>query len=124
MAFIGVSYAVVLAVQDADSAVVRWLLAVGTPLVAGLLISRLLGAAASDRAQRARAVARTRTRLVLDTAPDAFITLDRDGVITNWNAAAERLFGWTRGGGDRQDDARPDRAARVRATATTSGAAR
>ena len=34
-------------------------------------------------------------RLVLDTAPDAFITLDRDGRITTWNVAAERLFGWS-----------------------------
>ena len=33
--------------------------------------------------------------MVLDT-PDAFITLDRDGVIITWNAAAQRLFGWTR----------------------------
>ena len=33
---------------------------------------------------------------MLDTAPDAFITLDRDGHITTWNAAAERLFGWTK----------------------------
>ena len=42
MALVAVSYAVVLAIQDPESAVVRWLLAVGTPLVAGLLISRLL----------------------------------------------------------------------------------
>ena len=33
--------------------------------------------------------------MVLDTAPDAFITLDRDGVIMGWNAAAQRLFGWS-----------------------------
>ena len=31
---------------------------------------------------------------MLDSAPDAFVTLDRDGRITTWNAAAERLFGW------------------------------
>ena len=40
---IALSFAVVLAVQDADMVIVRWLLAVGTPLVAGILISRLLG---------------------------------------------------------------------------------
>ena len=51
MAVVGVSYAVVLAVQDPDSEVVRWLLAIGTPLVAGLLISRLLRLL-SDRAQQ------------------------------------------------------------------------
>lgn len=92
MAFIALAYAVVLALQDPDSAIVRWLLSVGTPLVAGILISRLL-----DRLRgQARDLRQSeeRTRLVLDTAPDAFITLDRDGVITTWNASAERLFGW------------------------------
>ena len=93
LTFLAVSYAVVLSVQDADMAVVRWLLAVGTPLVAGLLISRLLGLL-QDNAQELRQ-SEERTRLVLDTAPDAFITLDRAGHINSWNAAAERLFGWT-----------------------------
>jgi PAS domain S-box-containing protein len=32
---------------------------------------------------------------VLETAGDAFITSDWDGVITAWNPAAERMFGWT-----------------------------
>ena len=92
MAFIALAYAIVLAIQDPDSAIVRWLLAIGTPLVAGVLISRLL-----DRLRgQARDLRQSeeRTRLVLDTAPDAFITLDREGVITTWNVAAERLFGW------------------------------
>jgi PAS domain S-box-containing protein len=93
MAIVAASYAVVLAIQDPDSAIVRWLLAVGTPLVAGLLISRLLRRL-SDRAQQLEQ-SEARTRLVLDTAPDAFITLDRDGVIMSWNAAASRLFGWS-----------------------------
>jgi PAS domain S-box-containing protein len=94
MAFLAIAYAVVLAVQDADMVVVRWLLAVGTPLLAGLLISELLA-----RLQRQALELRQsgeRIRLVLDTAPDAFITLDRDGYITTWNVAAERLFGWSK----------------------------
>jgi PAS domain S-box-containing protein len=95
MAFLAVSYAVVLAVQDADMVVVRWLLAVGTPLVAGLLISQLL--ARLERHARRREQSEERMRLVLDTAGDAFITLDREGTITSWNAAAARLFGWSEG---------------------------
>jgi PAS domain S-box-containing protein len=94
MALVGASYAVVLAVQSANMAIVSWLLAVGTPLVAGLLIARMLGHLqrhALDLRQ-----SEERTRLVLDTAPDAFITLDSDGRITSWNVAAERMFGWTR----------------------------
>ena len=100
LALIGLCYAVVLIDLQPDSAVVRWLLAVATPLVAGLLISRLLGrmrAEAEGADERAYALqeSEARTRLVLDNAPDAFVTLDRDGVIISWNTAAERLFGWT-----------------------------
>jgi PAS domain S-box-containing protein len=100
VALIAVSYGVVLIVVEPSSAVVRWLLAVGTPLIAGLLISRLLGRLRSgvqDAERRTRALqeSEARTRLVLDGAPDAFVSLDRDGVITSWNSAAERLFGWS-----------------------------
>lgn len=93
MTVVGISYAIVLAIQDPDNPIVRWLLAVGTPLLAGLLISSLLRRL-SDRAQLLER-SEARTRLVLDTAPDAFISLDQDGVILSWNAAAGRLFGWT-----------------------------
>jgi PAS domain S-box-containing protein len=100
VAFIAVCYSVLLAIQDPPSPVVRGLLAVGTPLVAGLLISRLLervGVEAAHAEQRERALRQSeaRTRLVLDSAPDAFITTDSDGVILTWNAAAERMFGWS-----------------------------
>jgi PAS domain S-box-containing protein len=94
MVFVAVAYAVTLAVQEADMVVVRWLLAVGTPVVAGLLISRLLGRLQAQA--RELGDSEQRTRLVLDTAPDAFITLDRHGHILTWNAAAERLFGWSK----------------------------
>jgi PAS domain S-box-containing protein len=94
MAFVAVAYAVTLAVQEADMVVVRWLLAIGTPVVAGLLISRLLGRLQTQASELSES--EERTRLVLDTAPDAFITLDRHGHIMTWNAAAERLFGWTK----------------------------
>ena len=100
IALIAVSYAVVLILVEPPSAVVRWLLAVGTPLIAGLLISRLLGQlrlGVHDAERRTRALqeSEARTRLVLDGAPDAFVSLDRDGVIKAWNSAAERLFGWS-----------------------------
>ncbi len=35
-----------------------------------------------------------RTRLIIDTALDAVITMDRDHRITEWNTQAERTFGW------------------------------
>jgi PAS domain S-box-containing protein len=100
VAFIAICYSVLLAIQDPASPVVRGLLAVGTPVVAGLLISRLLervGVEAGHAEQRERVLrdSEARTRLVLDSAPDAFITLDSNGIILTWNVAAERMFGWS-----------------------------
>jgi PAS domain S-box-containing protein len=100
LGLVGVAYAIVLASQDPVSPAIQWLLAVGTPAVFGLLISRLLDrlrAEAGSADQRARALrqSESRTRLVLDSAPDAFVSIDRDGVVTSWNTAAERLFGWS-----------------------------
>ena len=37
-----------------------------------------------------------RSRLIVDTAPDAFIGIDTDGQIVTWNTQAEAIFGWTR----------------------------
>ena len=37
-----------------------------------------------------------RTRLILDDALDAFVTMDADGVATGWNSQAEAIFGWSR----------------------------
>jgi PAS domain S-box-containing protein len=36
-----------------------------------------------------------RLRLVVDTAMDAVITMDAEGVVTGWNAQACRTFGWS-----------------------------
>ena len=100
VAFIALCYAVLLVIQDPMGPIVRWLLAVGTPVVAGLLISRLLErvgveTTTADQRERALRESEARTRLVLDSAPDSFITLDRDGIITTWNVAAEQMFGWS-----------------------------
>ncbi|MCC2637177.1 MAG: Sensory box histidine kinase [Moraxellaceae bacterium] len=35
-----------------------------------------------------------RTRVVLETATDAYVAADEKGRITDWNRAAERMFGW------------------------------
>jgi len=98
LALVGALYGVVLA--DQGQSVVHWVLAVGTPAVAGLAVSRLLE---SLRRQAAKAQARAlalreseqRTRLVLDSAPDGFLAIDEQGTVTAWNGAAERLFGWS-----------------------------
>jgi PAS domain S-box-containing protein len=36
------------------------------------------------------------TRSIIDTAQDAFIAMDQDGRITEWNPQAEKTFGWSR----------------------------
>jgi PAS domain S-box-containing protein len=37
-----------------------------------------------------------RVQVILDNSHDAFVAVDAEGAITDWNAQAERLFGWTR----------------------------
>ena len=37
-----------------------------------------------------------RTRLIVESAHDAFIAMDAEGRITDWNRQAEVIFGWTR----------------------------
>jgi PAS domain S-box-containing protein len=37
-----------------------------------------------------------RTRLIIDTVYEAFISMDEEGRIIEWNAEAERVFGWSR----------------------------
>ncbi|PYI88096.1 MAG: hypothetical protein DME26_04190 [Verrucomicrobia bacterium] len=41
-------------------------------------------------------VSEARNRLIVDTAYDAFIAMDTDGRITDWNHQAEVIFGWPR----------------------------
>ncbi|MCW2923286.1 MAG: putative Histidine kinase [Thermoleophilia bacterium] len=36
------------------------------------------------------------TRLIIERAHSAFVSMDADGLITEWNPSAERMFGWTR----------------------------
>ena len=37
-----------------------------------------------------------RTRLIVDAARDAFIAINVEGVVTDWNPQAETIFGWPR----------------------------
>jgi two-component system NtrC family sensor kinase len=47
------------------------------------------------RAEEALRTSEARTRLIIDTANDAFVEIDSTGKITSWNASAEHIFGWT-----------------------------
>ena len=46
------------------------------------------------RAEEALRTSELRTRLIIDTAIDAFVEMDSSGRITAWNPAAEQVFGW------------------------------
>ena len=48
------------------------------------------------RAGEAVASSEARTRLIIDGACDAFVAIGTDGVITDWNPEAEKIFGWSR----------------------------
>jgi PAS domain S-box-containing protein len=48
------------------------------------------------RAEEALRQSEQRTRLIIDTALDAVITMDAAGHITAWNTQAEKIFGWPR----------------------------
>jgi PAS domain S-box-containing protein len=98
LAFIGVAYATVLVIDDATDITIRLVLVLGTPLVVGLLISRLLGYVhagmeRSSRQERALRNSERRTRLIVDSARDGFISTDADGRVLDVNAAAERMLG-------------------------------
>ena len=46
------------------------------------------------RTEKALEESQERTRLMIQVALDAVITMTEDGAITGWNAEAERTFGW------------------------------
>ena len=50
----------------------------------------------SRRAKEAESIQRLRNAAVVDIALDCIITIDHDGLILEWNPAAERTFGYSR----------------------------
>ena len=49
----------------------------------------------ANAAQERTEQLRVRARKVIETATAAFVSVDAEGTVTDWNAAAERTFGWT-----------------------------
>ncbi|QEG40363.1 PAS domain-containing sensor histidine kinase [Roseimaritima ulvae] len=68
----------------------RWLVDLQAQTVRGK--QQLIGELESQREKLREA--EQRYRLTIDSALDAVITIDDQGVVTSWNCQAERTFGW------------------------------
>ncbi|MFC7661561.1 PAS domain S-box protein [Methylorubrum suomiense] len=64
---------------------------VGSLLLAGLVYVRLLG----RRREVLAAVEKARLAAIVENADDAIVGKSLDGVVTDWNPGAERLFGYS-----------------------------
>ena len=53
-----------------------------------------MAAALDPSAAEALRASEARMRTILDTAVDAFISINSDGVVESFNPAAERMFGY------------------------------
>ena len=101
LVLIAVLYAAVLLTAPTPDPFARWVVGVGTNLVAGLLVSTLVtqvrarAIEARQRAERVRAE-RRRMRAILDATSEAFMAIDDFGTVVDVNPAAERLSGWSR----------------------------
>ncbi|WKB55619.1 PAS domain S-box protein [Eleftheria terrae] len=71
----------------------------GAPVRVGGVLGGFVGTVEDVTEQRAMQAAlqqsEARVRSILTHAPDAFISIDAEGRITDWNRRAETTFGWT-----------------------------
>jgi two-component system phosphate regulon sensor histidine kinase PhoR len=70
-------------------------------LVVGFTAQRLVRTIrehAAETARRGQALfeSEERLRLILETAGEAFVSMNSDGSISGWNPSAESIFGWSR----------------------------
>lgn len=74
-------------IQEPDEALLTQMVSVGSQI--GQFMQR-------KNIEMALRESEERTRLILDTALDAVVTLDEHGRIIGWNSQAEQMFGWSR----------------------------
>jgi len=86
--------------QDLSHAVnVSSLSVVGISIVTLMVLVLVLLTSLADRRFSIQALeleSSRRHHQIIETALDAFVEMDSDGLITNWNARAETTFGWPR----------------------------
>ncbi len=101
LAVLAIAYAIVLEIgPDSAAPGARWLLTVGTLSVAGWLVANLVetvrerAVEAAARAERLRR-AEERTRAIIETANDGFVSADADLRITAYNPRAQAMSGYS-----------------------------
>lgn len=67
-----------------------------TPVPTGGFVTAYRDISNEEQSRKALAVSQQRTREVIDRCKDAFVSMDEDGRVFDWNPAAEEIFGWTR----------------------------
>ena len=86
--------------QDLSHAInVSSLSVVGIGIVTLMVLGLVLLTSLADRRFSIQALeleSSRRHHQIIETALDAFVEIDSDGLITNWNARAETTFGWPR----------------------------
>ncbi len=87
MVLIGACYAAVIVLTPPPfPAVAHWVTTVGAMWMAGWFVGMLKGRLTRNELEAAH---------ILDTAHDAFVSVDERGTVLAWNAQAQALFGWS-----------------------------
>ncbi len=64
----------------------------GQPMLQGLLVD----ITAAKLSEEALVASEEQQRMIIETASYAFVAIDSDGIVEDWNHQAERTFGWPR----------------------------
>ena len=109
LAYVGAASALVLAIEPhASYVLLRWLIQMWLLAAAAVLVLLLrehveglvarLARGVDQITTKARELSHSHalTRSIIETAPEAFISMDAAGTIREWNAEAERIYGWKR----------------------------
>jgi two-component system sensor histidine kinase/response regulator len=67
----------------------------GITIVTFMVLGLAVMTSVVDRRFSVLETSEERLRLIINTAMDAVVTMNAEGLITNWNSEAERMFGWS-----------------------------